>query len=483
MSNRSKIHKYDVWEASLAGPSTGNPFREIWLRGRCVHADRQVIVEGFYDGEGIYRLRFMPDVEGLWEVTTESNAVALDGQRFTFECVPARSGVHGPVRVQDTYHFAYDDGTPYYPFGTTCYAWIHQPETLQQRTLETLRQAPFNKMRMTVFPKHYTYNRNEPPLYPFERRADGTNDYTRPNPAFFRHLERRIADLAELGIETDLILFHPYDRWGYARMDYQDDVWYLRYIVARLAAFRSVWWSLANEYDFMLSYKPIGHWDAFFQIIQQHDPYQHLRSIHNGDLDANYDHTKPWVTHASIQNPFVERCKAWRRQYGKPIIDDECEYEGNIPETWGNISARELVHRFWTMVTNGGYASHGETYYDPSEELWWSKGGELRGESWRRIAFLREILEEGPGPLTPLEREWVWRRISGGAHGNYRLIYFGPHQPIRWGIGLPQGVPYQVDWIDPWEMTITPLEGTFQDAAEVPCPGRPYMAIRIRPLA
>ncbi len=40
----------------------------------------------------------------------------------------------------------------------------------------------------------------------------------RPNPAFFAHLEQRIADLRALNIEADLILFHPYDRWGYATM-------------------------------------------------------------------------------------------------------------------------------------------------------------------------------------------------------------------------------------------------------------------------
>jgi len=62
---------------------------------------------------------------------------------------------------------AYDDGTPYYPFGTTCYAWVHQTPELQERTLATLAQAHFNKLRMTVFPKSYIYNRNEPLLYPF----------------------------------------------------------------------------------------------------------------------------------------------------------------------------------------------------------------------------------------------------------------------------------------------------------------------------
>jgi hypothetical protein len=37
---------------------------------------------------------------------------------------------------------------------------------LEEQTLETLSTAPFNKMRMCVFPKHYTFNHNEPELYP-----------------------------------------------------------------------------------------------------------------------------------------------------------------------------------------------------------------------------------------------------------------------------------------------------------------------------
>lgn len=481
MSIAKLIHKYDLIELEFNGPAQGNPFRDVWLKGRCVQGDRQTVVSGFYDGDGVYRLRFMPDSEGEWQVTTESNAPALEGIRYSFTCLPAQPGVHGPVRVRDTFHFAFDDGTPYYPAGTTCYAWIHQPEALQDRTIETLRGAPFNKLRMTIFPKHYIYNRDEPILYPFARTAEGENDYTRPNPAFYRMLEQRIVQLASLGIEVDLILFHPYDRWGYARMDHADDLHYLRYVVARLAAYRNVWWSLANEYDFMLSYKTVGHWDEFFQTIQACDPYNHLRSIHNGNLDANYDHTKPWVTHVCIQNPFVHECKDWRRTYGKPVIDDECEYEGNIPMPWGNISAQELVHRFWVLAANGCYGGHGETYVHPEDELWWSKGGTLRGESWPRIALLREILETSPGPLTPLEKEWTWGRVSGGACGDYRLLYFGPHQPVAWGFGLPRDVTYQIEWIDTWRMTVTSVRGTFHNATEIPLPGKPWMAVRIRP--
>ena len=55
---------------------------------------------------------------------------------------------------------------------------------------------------------------------------------------------------------------------------------YLRYVVARLAPYRNVWWSMANEFDLMEA-KTMQDWDRFFMIVQENDPYQHLRSVHN----------------------------------------------------------------------------------------------------------------------------------------------------------------------------------------------------------
>ena len=55
----------------------------------------------------------------------------------------------------------------------------------------------------------------------------------------------------ELGIEADLIVMHPYDRWGFSMMSKEEDDLYWKYVIARFAAYRNVWWSLANEYDLM----------------------------------------------------------------------------------------------------------------------------------------------------------------------------------------------------------------------------------------
>src|SRR5262245_60525722 len=96
---------------------------------------------------------------------------------------------------------------------------------------------------MCVFPKRYTYNQNEPLLYPFAGAPLRAWDFTRFNPPFFRHLEKRVGQLRDLGIEANLILFHPYDKghWGFDRMEPAADDRYLRYLIARLAAYRNVW--------------------------------------------------------------------------------------------------------------------------------------------------------------------------------------------------------------------------------------------------
>ncbi len=468
------VERWGVYEIALTGPSDGNPFLDVRLGAQFRYRNRVVDVDGFYDGDRVYRIRFMPDELGNWTYTTSSNVPAMDGKAGAFSVTAPSAGNHGPVRVRYKTHFGYEDGAPYTPIGTTCYAWTHQGDRLEEQTLETLRSAPFNKMRMCVFPKSYQYNSNEPVYYPFERDARGANDLTRFDPKFFQHLERRVRDLQALGIEADLILFHPYDRWGYASMPPEVNDRYLKYVVARLAAYRNVWWSLANEYD-LVKTKTMADWDRFFRIVAESDPYAHLRSIHHSV--TMYDHSKPWVTHVSIQGSDLEKAREYVTAYRKPVIYDECKYEGNIPKRWGNISAEELVRRFWVGTVSGAYVGHGETYLDPNDILWWSKGGALHGESPKRIAFLRKIVEAAPAEgLNNLSSYY----LGAGQEGRYYLFYFDVNQPAEYEFDLAKGVQYRADLIDPWEMTITPVTGTFAGKFTMKLPGKPYLAVRFQ---
>jgi len=497
-AGQTTVEQWGNFELTLHGPANGNPFLDVRVSARFYQEGNVTEAAGFYDGDGTYRVRFMPDRQGQWRYTTHSSATELDGKTGEFTVTPPTAKNHGPVHVTNTFHFAYSDGTPFKQVGTTCYAWFHQSQALQEQTLKTLAASPFNKLRMCVFPKRYDWNTNEPSLYPFEGTPPRNWDFSRFNPAFFRHLEQRIANLRDLGIEADIILFHPYDEghWGFDRMMPIEDDRYLRYVVSRLAAFRNVWWSLANEYDFMKEKKE-SDLDRFFQIVQGADPYNHLRSIHNGT--RIYNHTLPWVTHASIQSgSAVEdagRAVLYRDVYRKPIVFDEVKYEGNIPKRWGNLSAEELVFRFWEGTIAGTYVGHGETYLSPDDVLWWSKGGVLKGQSPARLAFLRQVLEDSPASGIDAIDKWQNPQYSGQAP-DYYLIYFGKEKPSSWEFLLPKqkmenGLKFKAEILDTWNMTTTPVEGVFttkkkndyyfgdKDGRSIALPGKPYVAIRV----
>lgn len=210
------VEQWKIFELSFRQKAGQHPFDNIDSRCTFINGCDTVKVSAFYDGNDTYKIRFMPHKPGRWTYRTSGNN-PKSNLRGSFDCLPASPGNHGPVRV-DSLGFAYSDGTAYIPVGTTCYAWTHQPDSLRRLTLETLRNSCFNKIRMCIFPKSYDWNRNEPILYPFEGET-GNWDFNRLNPAYFRNIEQCIASLDSLGIEADLIVYHPYDRWGFSKLD------------------------------------------------------------------------------------------------------------------------------------------------------------------------------------------------------------------------------------------------------------------------
>lgn len=474
------VEKWDFFEIVLNGPSIGNPYKEVYLEASFNNGGSTYSIKGFYDGTGTYKIRFMPDTEGVWTYKTRSNAKDLHNNEGEFQCIAPGAENHGPVRVAHTYHFAYADGTPYKPFGTTCYVWTHQGKRLEEQTVETLASSPFNKIRMCLFPKNYTFSRNNPDFYPFQVDSKDNFSFGKFNPDYWANLEKRLLQLQKLGIEADLILFHPYDggKWGFDRMPDEVDDFYLEYVVARLSAFRNVWWSLANEFDFMDS-KTDDDWDRYGMFLSENDPYHHLLSNHNHP-NREFDWSKGYITHVGLQHEDQVYASSLVKKFQKPVINDECQYEGNIMFNWGNISARELTHRFWLGAVNGIYTTHGETYMDPDDILWWSKGGVLKGESPDRIAFLRKIMDQGPPEgINQYAPNWPWSNKAAGDINSYLLIYFGVHQPSYWDFEFAKDAHYTIELINPWEMTVDPMEGVFSGKVRVKLPGKPYLALRV----
>src|SRR4051794_26167890 len=107
--HRVAVKQWDVFEIALTGPAGGNPFCDVQLSARFSSKDRSLDVTGFYDGDGRYLIRFMPDAQGAWRYETRSSAADLNGRAGTFDCIAPAANAHGPVRVHNTFHFAYAD--------------------------------------------------------------------------------------------------------------------------------------------------------------------------------------------------------------------------------------------------------------------------------------------------------------------------------------------------------------------------------------
>lgn len=499
------MYCHQMFELQLQGPEPEGSWAETDITAVFQCGDMSKSVQGFYDGEGIYKVRFLPRYPGhyCWKV---SGILSAEGEE---ECTISEKD-HGMVQAAGT-HFQYEDGTKYLPFGTTIYALAHQTEEIREQTMQSLAKAPFNKVRHCVFPKHYDYNHNDPELYPFEKDENGKWDVHHPCLEFWKRFEGIIARLGEMDIQTDLILFHAYDRWGFAFLDMEECRVYLDYVMRRLSAYPYIWWSMANEYDIMFNHT-VEDWYAIEQMITEKDPYHHLLSNHN--CLKLYDFSRPAVTHCSIQTIALHKTEEWQQKYQKPVVFDECCYEGNLQHEWGNISGFEMVNRFWCACAKGAYATHGETFLDDEDVLWWAKGGTLKGESPERIAFLKDIMYSLPGNITPwVEPFWVdftnvtegkdedgqgssfmkliqslneeeqemnqlkSAQYSGCCGEEVFLKYYARQCAVKSFIYLPNDKKYSIELIDAWNMTRETLLDEASGKTELKLPGREGIAV------
>ena len=213
---------------------------------------------------------------------------ALDGSKGSLVVTKPSASNHGPV-LSNHFGLEFADGTPHFSAGSTSYQWASMPLAMQAQTLRTLRDGQgdgqvFNKQRMTVFPKWYRNNHQNPvevgtayEILPGSAAANasvwscvgvdcpatsGSFDFNRFNVSFWRNFERLVGEMQAMHVIADIIVFHPYDtgHWGFDCMggrhpsadepyNTTHDNFYLKYLAARLSSYSNVWWAMANEWN------------------------------------------------------------------------------------------------------------------------------------------------------------------------------------------------------------------------------------------
>lgn len=510
----STVERWGIFEATFEGPASGNPFVDVKVEAAFTSGATRMTIRGFYDGSGSYKVRFSPPATGDWSYTTSSNAAALQGHSGKFTVVSNSPDQHGPAQA-DGHSLRFADKTPYFSVGSTSYQWASMPREMQENTLKTLKQGQgngqvFNKQRMTIFPKWYVYNHQNPvdagAAYEIIPGSDASNeskwncfgpqcpalsgsfDLTRFNVSFWQNFEHLLWQMREMGVIADIILFHPYDggHWGFDCMggrnqtEYNttNDKFYLRYVGARLSAFSNVWWSMANEWDCWNSHSckgkgvsrdngPSPVWNELFQELVAADPYRRMTGIHNGRY--LYNHSQPWITHVSLQGRESETPQL-RAFYGKPVIWDEVQYEGDIKDSWGRLSGEEMADRFWWGSALGVYVGHSETVIHPDmpdddhQPLWWAKGGTLIGQSPQRLQWFRSLWEGNSSRPSFGTQTYSALNNSGGTFAHQMssngYVFLRLVQAGLWKVPLPTTAPkgWVVRELDYWNMTVTAVK-------------------------
>jgi hypothetical protein len=298
-----KIKRRSVLELDLETEKQyGNPFLDVVLDCRFKSpSGKEHLAPGFYDGESTWLVRFSPHETGLWSYETTANVADPSFQSADeFEVIEGDEPVRGFLRTCPGKYWGleYESGEPCFILGDTmynlfgvAYCGLDVKSVLERRA----RQG-FNliRARLQVSPYHPPEGYSEwqtRSTWPWGGSPQKPR-FDQFNVEYFQVVDGIMRFAADLGIGFELIM----EAWGFEYPFNQRDVFipeyeelWMRYLVARYDAFRSVYvWTLMNEYE----YYPDGDWrynpaaDLWAirvgRFVKSIAPHGHPVAVHNG---------------------------------------------------------------------------------------------------------------------------------------------------------------------------------------------------------
>ncbi len=399
-STGSAIHQWSPREITLsASRDYANPYTDVELTAKFTGPGRSIALRGFWDGGRTFKIRFTPPTKGNWTYVTTSqpadSGLATTGQ---FEAVAPPENAHGFLRRDERFPtcFVFDDGTHHFMWGTTYYQLLANARRGDrwQEAIDGAQRYGMTKARISLSPSSGGDKSGGYSSHPFLDDEQSQLDL-----AHWRAADRAIAYMNDHGFGADLILF-----WRKTETSPQirtQDERYVRYALARYAAYPNVTWCVVNEWNY--STIPQEEWNHLGRLVRQEDPWSRegnllrVHSIHQQTRpDWNFT-DQSWPSHAILQlgvrnrGPSTRIGDEWAAagksgerfrfgdQWGNhsivrnwtgryPIVNDEYGYVGepqddSEPKTSGQFArmTREK-HRqaMWGIATGGGYGSAGD---------------------------------------------------------------------------------------------------------------------------
>jgi len=108
------IEQYHSHDFEFRASVAGNPFDVEMTAEFSGPGSLRLRVPAFYDGNGIWKVRFSPTHAGEWSMKTVSSVPELNAKtESSIQCTPNRHpAIHGGLKVDPAHphHFIYEDG-------------------------------------------------------------------------------------------------------------------------------------------------------------------------------------------------------------------------------------------------------------------------------------------------------------------------------------------------------------------------------------
>ncbi len=431
---------------SASSSAGGSPFDDELVLDVTDPTGRMRHVESFFDGDGaggqdgnVWKVRLCPDRVGPWTWTmrsraaqdpigarTSNHATALRGE---FECVPSEDS--GPLVARDR-QFELVNSGPIYLVGNfldfvggrrSTHTLLADEATDGEREEILFRQREIHRANFVNLYLANLGDYDAQSVTPWLGTA-AHNDKAQFDLARWALYDRWIERIGREGMLAFLWFFA--DDSGFGKLSRADRERYLRYAMARTAAYRHVVFVVALEFQEAFSIEEIRAMGTF---VDEHNPWGRLVSTHmlegkDWELDG-----EPWAGFIASQagnDASPASVHAYARSMDREETIPHLDVEFGILEKDGDL---ELRKRVWANLC----------------------GGAAGGGTGSDLSSLQSILERTRAPLSrmiaapELVRGGGAWRFCRAEKGHHYLVYTMSGSPVVRieGTGL-RGI-----WFDP----------------------------------
>ena len=137
------VAQYEIADIVLEGGTYSNPYTQVDLAVEFTTPGGSTFaLNGFWDGDSTWIIRFTPTIVGDWSYTTTSNDTKLNGLTGTITCTS--SSYHGFLQKSGLF-FQYENGSHCFRMGDTCWRMFRSKNAAFETHFKPLVNARANQ--------------------------------------------------------------------------------------------------------------------------------------------------------------------------------------------------------------------------------------------------------------------------------------------------------------------------------------------------